>query len=94
MKEVPPQNRGAKFVCSAVVVFPDGRELTAAGEMLGHLLDAPTGENGFGYDPIFVPQGYEISNAQMTASEKDAISHRGEALIHLAHQIKKVISKH
>jgi XTP/dITP diphosphohydrolase len=94
MKEVPPQNRGAKFVCSAVVVFPDGRELTAAGEMLGHLLDAPTGENGFGYDPIFVPQGYEISNAQMTASEKDAISHRGKALIHLAHQIKKVISKH
>jgi XTP/dITP diphosphohydrolase len=93
IKDVPIENRGAKFVCAAVAVFPDGKELVAIGEMHGHLLDAPRGENGFGYDPIFVPQGFEISTAQMTASEKDAISHRGKALNELAHQISEVISK-
>jgi XTP/dITP diphosphohydrolase len=62
--------------------------------MAGSLLTAPIGENGFGYDPIFVPKGFEISTAQMSAAEKDAISHRGKALNQLAHQISEVISKH
>ena len=93
VKDVAPENRGAKFVCAAVAVFPDGQELVAIGEMNGHLLNAPTGENGFGYDPIFVPQGFEISTAQMSASEKDAISHRGKALNDLAIQISEVISQ-
>ncbi len=94
VKDVPTESRGAKFVCAAVAVFPDGQEMVAIGEMLGHLLNAPTGENGFGYDPIFVPQGFEISTAQMSAVEKDAISHRGKALNQLAHQISAVISKY
>jgi XTP/dITP diphosphohydrolase len=94
IKDASDENRGAKFVCAAVAVFPDGKELVAIGEMHGHLLDAPRGENGFGYDPIFVPQGFEISTAQMTAAEKDAISHRGKALNELAHQISEDISKH
>jgi XTP/dITP diphosphohydrolase len=94
VKDVPAESRGAKFVCAAVAVFPDGQELVAIGEMLGHLLKAPTGENGFGYDPIFVPQGFEISTAQMSAAEKDAISHRGKALNDLAVQISEVISKY
>jgi XTP/dITP diphosphohydrolase len=93
VKDVPTESRGAKFVCAAVAVFPDGQEMVAIGEMLGHLLNAPTGENGFGYDPIFAPQGFEISTAQMSAAEKDAISHRGKALNQLAHQISEVISK-
>lgn len=93
MKDVAKEDRGAKFACAAVAVFPDGTELVAIGEMLGHLLNAPTGENGFGYDPIFVPKGFEISTAQMTAAEKDAISHRGKALNQLAHQISEVTSK-
>jgi XTP/dITP diphosphohydrolase len=92
-KNVAPEKRGAKFVCAAVVVFPDGKELVSIGEMAGSLLTEPIGENGFGYDPIFVPTGYEISTAQMRASEKDAISHRGKALNQLAHQISEVISK-
>lgn len=91
IKDVAPVNRGAKFVCAAVVVFPDGKELVAVGEMTGHLLSSPIGENGFGYDPIFAPQGFEISTAQMAASEKDAISHRGKALNDLAIQISEVI---
>lgn len=94
VKDVPTESRGAKFVCAAVVVFPDGQELVAIGEMDGHLLNAPTGDNGFGYDPIFVPKGFEISTAQMSAAEKDAISHRGKALNDLAVQISEVISKY
>jgi XTP/dITP diphosphohydrolase len=93
IKGVPAESRGAKFVCAAVAVFPDGKELVAIGEMCGNLLDAPTGENGFGYDPIFVPIGLSKTTAEMTASEKDAISHRGKALNKLAHQISEVISK-
>jgi XTP/dITP diphosphohydrolase len=93
IKDVSSENRGAKFVCAAVAVFPSGEELVAIGEMVGHLLDEPTGENGFGYDPIFVPQGYEVTNAQMPGSQKDAISHRGKALNLLAQQISEVISK-
>jgi XTP/dITP diphosphohydrolase len=92
IKGVPAESRGAKFVCAAVAVFPDGKELVAIGEMCGNLLDAPTGENGFGYDPIFVPIGLSKTTAEMTASEKDAISHRGKALNKLAHQIIEVIS--
>ena len=92
IKGVPAENRGAKFVCAAVAVFPNGKELVAIGEMYGNLLDAPTGENGFGYDPIFVPIGLSKTTAEMSASEKDAISHRGKALNELAHQISEVIS--
>lgn len=91
IKDVPPENRGAKFVCAAVAVFPDGKELVAIGEMLGSLLTEPVGENGFGYDPIFVPRGYEISTAQMSGTDKDSISHRGKALNDLAIQIGEVI---
>jgi XTP/dITP diphosphohydrolase len=94
IKDVPSESRGAKFVCAAAAVFPDGQELIAIGEMLGHLLSAPTGKNGFGYDPIFVPQGFEISTAQMSAAQKDVISHRGKALNDLAIQISEVISKY
>ena len=93
IKGVPPERRGAKFVCAAVAVFPQGKELVAVGEMFGNLLDAPTGENGFGYDPIFVPTGFTKTTAEMSASEKDAISHRGKALNQLANQISDVISK-
>ena len=88
IKDVTAENRGAKFVCAAVAVFPDGTELVAVGEMYGNLLDAPTGENGFGYDPIFVPTGFSKTTAEMSASEKDSISHRGLALKDLALKIK------
>jgi XTP/dITP diphosphohydrolase len=94
IKDVPTESRGAKFVCAAVAVFPDGKELVAIGEMQGNLLTAPIGENGFGYDPIFVPTGYDVTTAQMPGNEKDAISHRGKALNQLVHQISEVISQY
>jgi XTP/dITP diphosphohydrolase len=93
IKDASPGSRGAKFVCAAVAVFPDGKELVAIGEMIGRLLDQPIGENGFGYDPIFVPQGYEVTTAQMSGLQKDSISHRGKALNLLAHQISEAISQ-
>ena len=92
-KDVAPDKRGAKFVCEALAVFPDGKELVSIGEMAGRLLSAPIGENGFGYDPIFVPEGFTKTTAEMSGAEKDAISHRGKALNQLAHQMSEVISK-
>jgi XTP/dITP diphosphohydrolase len=88
IKGVPPERRGAKFVCAAVAVFPEGKELVSVGEMYGNLLESQVGENGFGYDPIFVPTGFSKTTAEMSASEKDSISHRGLALKDLALKIK------
>ena len=82
--DVPDARRGARFVCAAAAAFPDGRELTVEGEMRGVLLRAPVGSNGFGYDPVFRPEGDTRSSAELTADEKDAISHRGKAFRALA----------
>ncbi len=88
ISEVDESNRGAHFMCAAVAVFPDGTELIATGKMYGTLLRKPRGTNGFGYDPIFIPTGFIKTTAEMSASEKDAISHRGIALKDLALKIK------
>ena len=88
ISEVDEPKRGAHFMCAAVAVFPDGTELIATGKMYGTLLRKPRGTNGFGYDPIFIPTGFTKTTAEMSASEKDAISHRGIALKDLALKIK------
>ena len=72
--------RTARFVSSLCCVFPNGDRLTAEGTCEGTILDAPRGENGFGYDPVFLPDGYDRSMAELTMEEKNAISHRGRAL--------------
>lgn len=82
--DVPDGLRGAKFVCAAAMVWPDGRELVVHGEMSGRITRAPRGENGFGYDPLFVPDGYEVTSAELSSDEKNAISHRGKAFRELA----------
>ena len=82
--DVPDQRRGASFMCAAAVALPDGTERVVEGSIEGRLLRERRGENGFGYDPIFVPLGQDITTAQMSAEEKDAISHRGRALRSLA----------
>jgi XTP/dITP diphosphohydrolase len=78
--DVPDERRGGAFVCTAALVTPDGRETVVRGEWRGTLVREPRGTNGFGYDPIFVPEGHDITSAEMTAAEKDALSHRGRAL--------------
>jgi XTP/dITP diphosphohydrolase len=82
--DVPAGERGAQFVCVAALVLPSGTEHVAEGTVGGWLTDSPRGANGFGYDPIFVPDGFELTTAQMSADEKDKISHRGRALRSLA----------
>lgn len=78
--DVPDHRRGARFVCAVAIVVPDAGEYVVHGEVVGTLLRSPLGDNGFGYDPIFRPNGFEITTAQMAAHEKDAISHRGQAV--------------
>jgi XTP/dITP diphosphohydrolase len=80
LAEVPDERRGAHFACSAALVLPSGAEHVREGAVYGRLLRAPRGSGGFGYDPVFVPDGYELTTAEMTPEQKDAISHRGRAL--------------
>ncbi len=77
---VPDENRGAHFTCVAALALPDGRTHVEQAHFDGWILHAPVGDQGFGYDPIFRPEGFEISSAQMSAEAKDAISHRGKSL--------------
>ena len=72
--------RTAKFVSVITMIFPDGQTLVARGECPGRIIEMPTGENGFGYDPLFVPDGYDKTFAQLSEEEKNAISHRARAL--------------
>ena len=88
ISQVPIDRRGASFVCAAAYVHPDGTEFVVEGQMPGTLIDAPRGENGFGYDPIFVPHGHEVTSAEMTSELKDSISHRGKALASLTIALK------
>ena len=74
------EDRRARFVCVITCVFPDGGEIQVRGECPGRIDPAPRGENGFGYDPVFVPEGGTRTMAELTEEEKNAVSHRGAAL--------------
>lgn len=80
LKDVPYDKRTARYVSVITLVIPDGRKLVARGEVEGHIVLEPSGCNGFGYDPYFVPEGYNKTFGNFTMDEKNAISHRGKAL--------------
>ena len=80
IKGVPGSGRTARYRCLAVLASPDGDEVSAEGICEGMLLTKPRGSRGFGYDPIFVPAGWDDTMAELTDEEKDRISHRGRAL--------------
>jgi len=80
LKDVPFAQRNARFVCVIAVVFPDGRELLSRGTFDGVIAETPTGENGFGYDPLLYITAQGRTVAQMTEAEKNQVSHRGKAL--------------
>ncbi|MFM2437267.1 MAG: hypothetical protein RLZ55_73 [Actinomycetota bacterium] len=84
MSALPNDRRAAQFVCAAAFVCPDQPPTVVVGSLVGSLVTEPRGTEGFGYDPIFVPEGETRTTAQMTAAEKDAISHRGRAFRRLA----------
>ena len=84
LSDVPDEHRGAAFVCAAAYALPDGRAEVVLGELRGTLVREPRGTNGFGYDPVFVPSGYDVTSAELPPEEKDAISHRGQAFRALA----------
>lgn len=79
LADTPDERLGAAFVCAVALVSTHG-EVVVDGRMPGRLVREPRGENGFGYDPIFVPDGYDRTSAELPSDEKDAISHRGQAL--------------
>ncbi|MBV9099104.1 MAG: XTP/dITP diphosphatase [Frankiaceae bacterium] len=91
LADVPDERRTAAFVCAAAAVAPSGSELVVEGRVDGVLLRAPRGSGGFGYDPIFVPVGSTQTTAEMTAEEKDAISHRGKAFRELAPRLTELL---
>ena len=90
ISDVPTDRRNASFVCAAAYVHPDGTEFVVEAAMNGSLIDSARGDNGFGYDPIFIPQGHQVTSAQMSSEEKDAISHRGKALAALVAALQEV----
>jgi len=79
MRDIPADRRGARFVCVLVTIAPDGKEYVFEGGCRGRLLDAPRGGAGFGYDPLFAPDGYEETFAELGAESKNRISHRAQA---------------
>ena len=82
------EDKGAHYTCAMALVYPDGREVTAEGYMYGHIISEGRGSAGFGYDPIFVPEGELRTVAEMTDEEKNAISHRASALSLLLEKLK------
>ncbi|SFT76270.1 XTP/dITP diphosphohydrolase [Actinopolyspora lacussalsi subsp. righensis] len=90
--DVPDERRGAAFVAAAALVTPEGSETVVRGTWPGHLIREPRGSNGFGYDPIFVPEGESRTSAELSAAEKDADSHRGRALRELLPYLRQLVS--
>ena len=86
LADVPDERRGAAFVAAVALVWSGG-ELVEHGRMPGRILRAEQGDGGFGYDPLFAADGNRISNAELTPEQKDAVSHRGQALRALAPHI-------
>lgn len=84
LSQVPDEKRGAQFVCCIALAFPDGRIKTFHGTVRGRIARELRGQDGFGYDPLFLPEGQIQTFAELSGAEKDALSHRGKALRVLA----------
>ena len=89
--DVPDERRGAAFVCAAALVTPDGTERVLERQWRGSVVREKRGTNGFGYDPVFVPAGLELTSAELAPEEKDARSHRGQAFAALVPVLAEVL---
>ena len=92
LAEVPVGRRAARFYCVAALALPDGRVETADGECRGRILAAPSGDAGFGYDPIFEPEGFDVSMAELPEAEKNRLSHRGRAIAALRPALERLFA--
>jgi XTP/dITP diphosphohydrolase len=90
--DVPDERRGAAFVCAAALVTPDGAESVVERQWRGRVVREPRGSNGFGYDPVFVPDGLELTSAELEPADKDARSHRGQAFAALVPEIGRTLA--
>ena len=88
LSHLPAEQRTARFVCCIALVYPDGREITVRGETEGRIIDDARGCGGFGYDPYFYYVPFGKTFAEMSAEEKNSISHRGKAVAKLAETLK------
>lgn len=91
LKGVPKEKRTARFVCAIAAVFPDGETVVKRGTIEGYIGEKPAGENGFGYDPIFYVDEYHCSTAELSMEQKNAMSHRGNALRAIRGELEKRI---
>jgi XTP/dITP diphosphohydrolase len=92
LSDVPADRLTAHFACAAALALPSGESRVVEGVLPGRLVTKPRGSNGFGYDPILVPEGEERTTAEMAPEEKDAISHRGRAFRALAPIVRELLS--
>jgi XTP/dITP diphosphohydrolase len=93
LADVPDERRGAAFVCAAAYSLPDGREEVVVAELRGTVARTPRGSEGFGYDPVFVPEGLNVTSAELAPDEKDAISHRGKAFREVAPRLAAALAE-
>jgi XTP/dITP diphosphohydrolase len=91
LADVPDERRGGAFVCAAALVTPEGDEHVLRAEWRGAVIREKRGSNGFGYDPVFVPEGLPLTSAELEPAEKDAISHRGQAFAALLPVVGRVL---
>lgn len=92
LADIPDEARAAKFVCAAALVVPNTEEIAVRGEWPGSVLRERHGTGGFGYDPIFLPEGETRAAAELSAEEKNAVSHRSRAFVALAAQLRRVFA--
>ena len=91
VRDVPDTHLGAHFACAMAIALPGGEDRVVEGRVDGSLVREPRGDGGFGYDPIFLPDGHDLTTAEMPAAEKHAISHRGQALRALVPVLRELL---
>lgn len=89
--DVKEDDRAASFTCAASLALPDGQTTVVEGKWPGRLAREPYGQGGFGYDPVFIPEGYDVTSAELKPEEKNAISHRVRAFTALAPHIREQV---
>ena len=92
LADVAPPLRSARFVCAAALALPDGSAEVREGSVEGFLTRHPHGDEGFGYDPIFRPTGWDVTTAEVSAEEKNKVSHRARALAELSPTLEKIFA--